>query len=213
MNSSETDKSNTETLEYLLGIVVENRDRRCTEIRKAARIQAKDIIKQAHTRVRARLHHHVTMLREKYIDRTSAAQARKQTLIRQQQQLANRDILNAAWPVLCESLRVLWNAPVTKQQWLEAAVSIASAKLLGRGWRIEHPADFGAEEQARLKHYLINIGEKTAELSIADDIEAGIRIIANETVIDATLEGILQQRSVIEAMIIARIKQDEFGHD
>lgn len=212
MNFSEPDKSNTETLEYLLGIVVENRDRRCTELREGARSHANDIIKQAHTRVRGRLHHHITMLREKYIDRISAAQARNQTLIRQQHQLADKDILNAAWPVLYESLRVLWNDPAIRGKWSEAAVTSASSKLLERGWRIEHPADFGTEEQARLKQYLITFGEKTAELSVADDIEAGIRIIVNETVIDATLEGLLQQRSVIEAMIIARIKQDEFGH-
>ena len=50
-------------------------------------------------------------------------------------------------------------------------------------------------------------------LSGCDDIEAGIRIIIDGTVVDATLTGLLNQKTSIEARLIARIKQGAMGHE
>ena len=102
------------TLEYLLGVVVENREQRCAEVRESARIRASESIKQAHTSVRIRVHHHIVMLREKYRERVSAAYARNQTLIRQHRQVADKECLEAAWPILIDALKALWNNPVSR---------------------------------------------------------------------------------------------------
>ena len=60
MNSSDSDlQPDTETLEHLLGVVVDNREKRCQDIRDRAREQAAEIIGQAYTKGRARLHRHV----------------------------------------------------------------------------------------------------------------------------------------------------------
>ncbi len=213
MNSPDPDKTNKETLEYLLGIVVENREQRCSEIRDSARSQANEILKQAHTRVRSRVHHHIVMLREKYLQRISAAQSRNQTLIRQQRQLADKEVLDTAWPLLREALRALWNDSASRDRWLDAAITSASSSFLQDDWQIEHPVDFNVEDQQRLKHYLTNIDNRSAELSASDDIEAGIRITVNGTVMDATIEGLLQQKRVLEARLIARMKRELAGHD
>ena len=53
----------------------------------------------------------------------------------------------------------------------------------------------------------ISSSGKQAELQACQDIEAGVRIVAQGTVIDATLDGLLKQNTTIEAMLIARIKQ------
>jgi hypothetical protein len=213
MKLADSEKSNTQTLEYLLGVVVENREQRCAEVGESARIRASESIKQAHSSVRSRVHHHIVMLREKYRDRVSAAYARNQTLIRQHRQLADKECLEAAWPILMDALKAMWNNPVSRYQWLAAAIERASSTLLKDDWCIEHPVSFSEEEQKRLQHDFVNTDGKTAELKACDDIEAGIRIVVDGTVIDATLHGLLQQRTKIEAMLISRIKQDASRHD
>ncbi len=207
MNSPDTNhKQNSETLEHLLSVVIENREKRCNEVRDNAHNQANEILKQAHTRVRARLHRHITTLREKYQVRVLAAHAHNQTLIRQQQQKADIAFLDAAWPVLREALLALWKDPASRRAWIDAAITSASSTLLEHDWRIEHPRDFTDEEPKRLQQLLTGMQGKIPTLAASDDIEAGIRIIAHGTVLDATLKGLLQQRTVIEAALIARIK-------
>ena len=46
------------------------------------------------------------------------------------------------------------------------------------------------------------------ELAACDDIEAGVRIRLDGTVIDATLAGLMKQKHAIEARMIARIKRE-----
>jgi vacuolar-type H+-ATPase subunit E/Vma4 len=213
MNNTDIEQTTTHTLEYLLGVVMENREQRCTDIRQRARAQADDMIKQAHTRVRSRVTHHVMMLRDKYRERISAAEAHSQTLIRQQHQAEDKQCLESAWPILREALRTSWSAPESRSQWLDAAIAAASSSLLQHEWRIEHPADFTVAEQQLLSHHLAASGEVKAMLSTTEDIEAGIRIRVDFTVIDATLDGLLQQEAVIKARLIARIKQEISNHD
>ena len=74
-------------------------------------------------------------------------------------------------------------------------------------WHIEHPPDLNEDdvEQIRLA---FKLGKgKHPKLSARDDIEAGIRIKVKGTVVDATLDGLLHQKTAIEARLIARIKQ------
>jgi len=213
MNSADNDKSTAETLEYLIGVVVENREQRCAELRETARLQSQDIIKQAHTRVRERMHHHILVLREKYRERISAAQARNQTLMRQHRQLADKECLATAWPLLADALKVLWTDPVSRQTWIAGVIKNASATFLQHGWRIEHPLDFSDADKKALQQSLADSEVNMAELTACADIEAGIRITVDGTVIDATLKGLLQQKTKIEAMLIARIKQDVASHD
>ncbi len=213
MSSADSDNPNRQTLEYLLAVVAENREQRCAQIHEIAHSQGSDIIKQAHSSVRVRMQHHVQLLREKYHERVSAAEARNQTLRRQHRQLADKECLETAWPMLREALKVLWDDPVSRHQWLDAAIRSASSRLLKHDWRVEHPQDFSDVEQKRLQQNCTAISDSTVELTACDDIEAGIRIMVDGTVIDATLDGLLQQRTIIEARLMSRIKQDIASHD
>jgi hypothetical protein len=213
MSYSDSDKqTDTDTLEHLLGVVVENREKRCLELRENARQQASEIIRRAHSKGRVRMHYHIEALREKYRVRVTAATARNQTLLRRQHQKEDRAILDIAWPLLREAILALWNDPVTRRRWLDAAIASASTELREHDWRIEHPPGMG-EDIKKIEQSFSRVKDKGPELSASDDIEAGIRIIAGGTVVDATLEGLLQQRAAIEARIIARIKQGTSSHE
>ena len=49
-------------------------------------------------------------------------------------------------------------------------------------------------------------------MTASDQVEAGIRISAHGTVLDATIDGLLHRRETIEAQLISRLKQ-EMGSD
>jgi hypothetical protein len=214
MKKAETDPEYTKyTLEHLLGVVVENREKRCSEVREKTAGEVSDIIHLAYQRSRARMHSHIVALREKYRVRAAAALARNQTRMRQQQQKHDHEVLTTAWPMLRESMLALWKDPESRRTWLENAVSNAKEILLQHEWHIEHPVDFDSDEHKWLKHAMTGSRQKGHKLTATDDIEAGIRIRANGTVVDATLEGLLRHRLAIEAELIARIKQGADGDD
>lgn len=205
-------QQDNETLEHLLGVVVENREKRCQQVREKARQQARDITRQAHARTRARMHHHVNELREKYRLRITSANARNQTLLRQQHQKEDRAMLDVAWPLLREAMTALWNKPESRREWLLAAIADASSRLREHGWHIEHPRKLSEEDEKLITHMLSGSKSKHPKLVAVDDIEAGIRIKIKGTVVDATLEGLLSQRKAIEAVMLARIKQGAANH-
>ena len=214
MSSSESDmQQDKETIEHLLGVVVENREKRCQQIREKAQQQAREITRQAHARSRARMHSHVNELREKYRTRIASANARNQTLLRQQHQKEDRAMLDVAWPMLREAMTTLWNEPESRHVWLQAAMASASSRLREHGWHIEHPPELSEEDEKLITRMLSHSKSKHPKLVAADDIEAGIRIKTKGTIVDATLEGLLIQRKAIEAAMLARIKQGAANHD
>jgi F0F1-type ATP synthase delta subunit len=84
--------------------------------------------------------------------------------------------------------------------------------VLGYVWRVEYPRGLDEEELKMLKQEIGRIKGNEPEFVAQGDVVAGIRIIVDGTVIDATLEGLLNQKSTIEATMIARIKR-ETGSD
>jgi hypothetical protein len=208
MNQSEPDlHQNAETLEHLLDVVIDNREKRCLEIRENAHSQVTESIRQAHRKSRKRFHSHADSLREKYRVGETAAQARNQTQRRQQQQETERVLLDAAWPLLDDAMLVLWNESKSRQAWLNAATTLAASILLDHQWRIEHPLDFSEEEAETLRKELTDKLGRAPEMIACADIQAGVRIIAHGTVVDATSKGLLHHRHSIEAILLARIKQ------
>ena len=107
----------------------------------------------------------------------------------------------------------LWKHPDSRRIWLEAAIASASSRLKHQDWHIEHPQDLSEADIQWIMHTHIHGKGDAARLVASDDIDAGIRIIVNGTVIDATLEGLLKQKTAIEAILIARIKQGAASHE
>jgi hypothetical protein len=208
MSSSDSDiQASAETLEHLLGVVVENREKRCQQVRDDAFRQANEIVKQAHARSLGRMHRHIVALREKYRVKIASATARNQTLLRQQHQKEDRAILDIAWPKLRETIVALWRQPDSRVKWLDAAIETASNRLRDHHWHIEHPPDLSEEDKKRIM--LASGFDKSGRhrFKVDKTIEAGIRFRTKGTVVDVTLDGLLKQKNIIEAQMIARIKQ------
>jgi len=208
MKPSATDpQQDNATLEHLLGVVAENREQRCADIRDDALTQASEILRQAHQHNRASMHRHIIALREKYRLRVTAAQARNETRIRKQHHMKDRAVLDTAWPMLHQAIAALWEQPQSRRAWMDAAISIAASTLLEHDWHIEHPRALDEEDREWLQQRRDHNGSSQFTLAANEGIAAGIRIIAHGTIVDATLQGLLQHRQAIEARLLARLRQ------
>jgi hypothetical protein len=200
------DETGTETqVAHLLDVVSRHRDERCAKLREQACAQAKTLLLQAHLKSRARMHEHIVAMREKQRQRIAAACARNETLARLQQQQVGQVMLNRAWQPLHDALKQRWQQESTRRPWIDALLDVAARALLAHDWRIEHPTDWPRAEHEDLQHRLIPLGVSAPVFVAYEDIVAGLRIVAPGATIDATLIGLLQRKTAIEAVLMARL--------
>jgi hypothetical protein len=204
MNQPRDDDSEIR-VEHLLDVVSRHRDERCAKLRDQAHAQAKTMLQQAHAKARAHMHEHIVDIREKFRLRVAAAHARNETLARLQQQQISQSMLDQARHPLREALLRRWRNASSRQHWIDALLHVATRRLLVLEWRIEHPPAWPQVECEALRQQLVLLGVTSPVFVAYDDIEAGLRIIARGAAIDATLVGLLQQKTAIEAVLVARL--------
>lgn len=205
MNISRDDDGFEPQIEHLLEVVNRNRDERCAKLRDKTRAQAKSLLQQAHADARAHMHQHVVDMREKYRLRVAAARARNETLARLQQQQTGLAMLDHVQQPLREALLRRWANPSSRQLWIHALLNVAKQTLLAHDWRIEHPPDWPHDEREQLRQHLV-MSAATAPVFVAyADIDAGLRIVAHSATVDASIDGLLQRKTAIEAMLMARL--------
>ncbi len=194
-------------LQHLLEVVERNRDERCRALLAEARTQARLLVEKAHREARVRLHQKVLETREKVRLQLASAQAQRETRLRLQRHRADRALLTRTWQPLTEKMLQRWRQADARQLWIDNLVEQASTLLVDRNWHIEHPLDWPASERAELEARLgKDLGSKPGFAARAE-IEAGLRICAGAACVDGTLEGLLRDRSRIEALLLATLNE------
>jgi len=188
----------------LLEVVARHRDERCNELLGQARREAAQVIRQAHAEARARMHLSVQGVREERRQRLAAAEAQRQTRRRRRRQGADLWLLAAAWQPLRKALLARWSQEAARRHWIDFLVGQAGALLVATDWQIEHPLDWPAQERAALEERLAGQLGRHPEFIPREEITAGLRICANGTCVDATLEGLLRDQPRIESLLLAR---------
>jgi hypothetical protein len=191
-------------LQRLLQVVERHRDERCSELLGQARREVAQVVRQAHAEARARMHQSIQDIREDRRRRLAAAEAKLQTHRRRRREGADRWLLAAARLPLRKALHARWTLAEARRQWVESLVKRACALLVGIDWQIEHPVDWPAAERAALEERLTGQLGRVPEFIPRDDIEAGLRVCANGTCVDATLEGLLRDQTRIDSLLLAR---------
>lgn len=194
-------------LQHLLAVVAGNRDERCTALRDDARTQARQLVSTARRDARIRLHRKVLETREQARQQLTAAEAREQTRLRLRRHDTDRALLARAWPLLGDELHRRWQSENSRRQWIDGLVEQAAAALTGSHWRIEHPADWPAAERHELEARLAGEGSLTTVFQAHPEIAAGLRICAATTCVDGTVEGLLRERSRIDALLLATLNE------
>ncbi len=189
----------------LLALIAEYRDQRCRELREAAERQARALLAEAHRAARDRVHAALEQARRDADHRLAAAEAAFDTREREQLLALAAHTLRRAWPRLQAALRRRWLDAEARRDWIQAALDDALRLLPGREWQLAHPPDWNrAEASAWLQaHPEVGISAWQA----ADDCAAGLRICAASACLDASLEGLLADRAVIESRLLDQVER------
>jgi len=191
-------------MRQLLQVVARHRDERCNELLGQARREASQVIRQAHAEARARMHESVQGIREERRSRLAAAEAQLQTRRRRRRETADLWLLAAAWQPLRKALQGRWSQVTARRQWIDFLVQRARTLLVATDWQIEHPLDWPAQERASLEERLNGQLGRLPEFIPREQISAGLRICADGTCVDGTLDGLLHDQARIESLLLAR---------
>ena len=188
---------------HLLDVLTQHRDEKCAAIRANAEAEARALLRTAWREARQRMHSENAETRRRVEQALASHEAQQQTRARQQRQADDGVLLVAARTALQASLLQRWQQPASRQQWCEALVNAAATTLDGKAWTVEHPADWPMSEHDELLQHITSVCGKTPRLQAKADISAGLRICADGTCMDATIEGLLHDRERIDAELLA----------
>lgn len=193
-------------LQHMLELIDEFRQDQSSSILNEAGKQARAVVKQAYADGRAQLHHNVMKDRNRVREAITSAQAQRDTHIRQQQQQADKSSLQKAWILLENQLIQSWSQTRAQNQWLEMTLNQAANMLPHGNWTIYHPTTWTTAQSNFDQQIEQHISHKPVFKSDSA-IKVGIRICHDSACVDATLEGLLHDRSRIESMLLAVIHQ------
>ena len=188
---------------HLLDVVTQHRDEKCAAIRTNAQAEARALLRTAWREARERMHNDNVETRRRLDHALASHEAQQQTRARQQRQVDDSVLLVAARTALQAALLQRWQQPASRQQWCEALVNAAVTTLDGKAWTVEHPADWPMSEHDALLQHINSLCGKPPRLQAKADISAGLRICADGTCMDATIEGLLHDRERIDAELLA----------
>lgn len=194
----------------LLELVAQYRARRCAELLEPARAEARRMTRAALAEARRRVHTAIVEERKRQAQEVGAVQAALATERRLAEQHHAVELLEAAWRELRARLAARWDAAPTRAQWIESYLQRAMGALpcAGDGWRIEtHPA-WSAKERARWTERLRVEGVAPVAFVDADVIAAGFRVVSGSNVLDATIDGLLADRSQLEGRLLHHMQRE-----
>lgn len=191
----------------LLDLVDAYREAECRTLMDAARREAAELIGRTYQEERARLHQRVLAERTGSRERIQAARAEKDTRERAGGERASARILAVAWPRLEAVLVSRWRDPAGRQTWVQGVLEQAR-RLLPKGvWTLRHAPDWPETEWQALGTLLAaELG--TEPRFVADgSLSAGLAIEGAGALLDASLEGLLKDRTRIEARLLALLEE------
>jgi len=174
----------------------------------AAESDARVIIAQARTDARRRAHEAIQELRREGADRLAGAKVKLETELRARAQRQAAQAVSDGFPMLREELDARWRDQQSRRQWTDAVARLCPLRLRPGAWCVEHPADWSEPEQ---RNFMAAIGERDGvHISFKADgeIKSGLRIKADQAVLDATPQGLLADRRTIAALILDKIEQE-----
>lgn len=174
----------------------------------SAQAEAGAVIAQARVTARQKLRGSIAELRREGERRLTRAKAELDTAARALEQQQASRALDAAWPLLHQTLSARWHDPEARKAWTDNVATLCAARLRRGDWTVEHPSDWAAAEQADFIASFGNNGDGHAITFTADpSISAGLRIKADQAVLDATIAGLLYDRRAIAALLLDEVAQ------
>ena len=194
----------------LLDLVEQYRARRFTDLLEPAQREARQTVRAALAEAHRRVHTAIVEERKRCALEVGAVEAALATDRRLSQQRHAVQLLNTAWRELRARLVAQWDAAPTRAQWIAAYLqrALRSVPCAAGGWRIvTHPAWTAAERSHWVEQLRID-GVAPVVFETSDAISAGFRVVSGNNVLDATVEGLLADRSQLEGRLLHHLQQE-----
>ena len=191
----------------LLKVAEDYRVDHCRALLDKATARARTILKQAHIAARRDLRKTLAPEFERLAAQMAADEARLVTLRRTREQRRLTGILRQAWPRLEQALRKRWDTPAERASWVAGHLSIAMVVFPAKGWAIQHPESWPAREREQASQWLQTHSIEDARFEADLGLLAGIRVVCGLNVLDATLDGLLADRTQIEGRLLHYLAQ------
>lgn len=166
---------------------------------------ARTTIAQARAAARSRMHEAIEDLRREGARRLARAKAQHETEARARAQRRAAQAVSEALPLLRDMLNARWHNEQDRRQWTDAVARLSATRLRPGAWLIEHPADWSEAEQ---RDFTAAIGKADGiDVSFKgdSDLKAGLRIKADQALLDATPQGLLADARTIAALLLDEI--------
>lgn len=193
-------------LREMLKLLEEHELFHCKERITRAQHEARVIVREAHRSARSRMHRNIAELRRRTEREIALAEAELNTAVRRHRQRREQALIAAGWEPLTAALARRWRNPAARSRWTASLVERALATLPRGPWRVAHPPGW---PEAERKGLIAALQEKLGDAPalVGDEtVTAGLRLCAQGTCLDGTLEGMLADRTAIEAMLLAALQ-------
>ncbi|MCX7172026.1 MAG: hypothetical protein NTY41_17580 [Proteobacteria bacterium] len=201
-------KLGQQTLE-LLKIAEDYRADHCQALLAEATAESCAILKAAHLAARSDLRARLAPERERLAAGIATAEAKLVTKRRLREQRRIVGILGQAWPGVEQALHERWQTPAGRAAWVRQHFSIALLALPAEGWLIRHPENWPAPEREQARQWLQTHGIDDARFEADSALPAGIRVVCGLNVLDASLDGLLADRTQIEGRLLHHLEQEQ----
>jgi hypothetical protein len=186
----------------LLMLVEQERARQCAALIGEAEAAAQAQRSSSRAEARQRVHEAFAEERARCAAGTASARAELRTRQRLHAQHHLEALLALAWQLLPEQLAARWRDAATRSAWVQAALADARSALAAGGWQVSHAPGLTADEAP----------PGLAECRCDETLSAGLRIAAAGNVLDATLEGLLTDRSEIGGRLVGLLQTSSATH-
>ncbi|MGZ8272631.1 MAG: hypothetical protein ACXW2G_04485 [Burkholderiaceae bacterium] len=190
----------------LIGTVDQYRAERCAELLEPAVREARTTVKGALSDARRRVTTAIDEERKRLrrdVGAVEASLATERRLVAQQRAVRQ---LSRAWTALREALTKRWYDPTARRAWVEAHLARATECLAHDAeWKIRHHAAWRDDERRTAAELLRTRGIR-AMFEHDAALVAGFVVTCGHNVLDASLDGLLADRSGIEGRLLQRME-------
>lgn len=171
----------------------------------AAQQDARAILADAHRVARARMGELVPRLRQERAAALAQQQARIEVEARRSEQVQAARLVAAGRRRLRQSLVARWSDPAARRQWLDAALTVAGRFLRRGNWLVEAAPGLSDEERGYLSQQADIDYASRLDWRQGETLDAGLRIVSEGAVLDATPAGLMANGHEIDAALLAEL--------
>lgn len=197
-------------MKALLDLVEQFRARRHAELIEPARAEARETIRTALAESRRRVRTAIAEERKRYATEVGAVEAALATDRRLASQRHSVRLLGDAWHALRERLVARWDDGATRAEWITAHLDRALKAVPHHesGWQIEHHPAWSEQERGHARERLRVEGVTPVQFEPTAGIAAGFRVVSGHNVLDATLEGLVADRTQLEGRLLHHLEPE-----